>query len=149
MKLMGVSNRRRAVSPVISAVILSAAVIVVGGVVWFFSQGAMAVTAEDYVEGVVKMTETISERFIIEHVSYNGTFYIWVYNYGDVDIEVKVQVGDVTMPEGIDDWSGVESGGLKLFKITDPSPVPGEGFDIKAFSRRGNNVYYRYLVPQA
>jgi len=125
-------------------VIISAVVIAIGGGIWAFSQGATTITAEDYAEGVINMTDTISERFIIEHVSYNGTYlHVWVYNYGVVDIEFKVQIGEVNYTNWIDlaskDMVPVEP---KLF-----SAVSGDGLNIKVYSRRGNDAYYRYLVP--
>ena len=137
-------SKNQAFSPVISVVIISAVVIAIGGGIWAFSQGATTITAEDYAEGVINMTDTISERFIIEHVSYNGTYlHVWVYNYGVVDIEFKVQIGEVNYTNWIDlaskDMVPVEP---KLF-----SAVSGDGLNIKVYSRRGNDAYYRYLVP--
>ena len=142
------SNRRRAISPVIAALILSAVVMAVGGAVWSFSQGAMTITAEDYAEAVINMTETISERFIIEHVNHSATeLSVWIYNYGDVDIEVKIQYEGVTEPAGSDDWIEVASKDLKHVRITDFNSAPRE-LNVNAYSKRGNNAYYRYLVPQ-
>jgi len=133
---------RRAYSPVISALILSAVVLAVGGAVWAFSQGAMTIIAEDYAEAVINMTEIISERFILEQVSYNGThLHIWVYNYGDIDIEVNV-----TYPGNSVDWREVSSKHLEEisfgFELVSETEV-----GIKVKSRRGNNAYYRFIVP--
>jgi len=87
------TSRRQAFSPVISTIILSAVVLSVGGVFWAYSQGAMTISAEDYAESLMNMTDIITERFIIEHVCYESDYlYVWVFNYGDVDIEVKVKV---------------------------------------------------------
>ena len=286
MKLMGLSNRRRAISPVISAVILSAAVIAIGGTVWFYSQGAMAVTAEDYVEGVVKMTDVISERFIIEMVWYDSvsvtveeigdggetfnfdyfpvvagsetiylaitgeivgpggapttkinldydnvvlgfqTIYadlveltegemedytiaddeitwvtdqtgkditadyqcilddtadytlddptgvitlsvvapggavitadytyiinplnVWIFNYGTVGIEVKVQVKGVTCPVAEDDWIEIPSNSMVHFPPINLDVISKEELNINAYTKRGNNAYYKYIVP--
>ena len=135
-------KERRAISPVISALVLSTVVLTIGGVLWSFSQGAMTISAEDYAESVINMTDTISERFIIEHVSYDGTnLYIWVYNYGDVDIEIEV-----TYPENFIGWTEVSSKDLEKIDIgivLSPNTEVG----IKVESRRGNDVYYRYVVP--
>ena len=135
---------RRALSQAISAVILSAVVIAVGGAIWAYSQGAMTITAEDYVESVINMTDIISERFIIEQVSYDVTYlHIWVYNYGDVDLEFKIQVGEVTYT----DW--VDLASKDMFPVAPIvfSAVSGDDLNIKAYSRRGNNAYYRFIVP--
>ncbi|MCW4049305.1 MAG: hypothetical protein NWE89_06155 [Candidatus Bathyarchaeota archaeon] len=135
---------RKAFSPVLSALILSAVVIAVGGAIWAFSQGAMTITAEDYVESVINMTDTISERFIIEHVGYvSGELTVWVFNYGDVDIEFKVEIGDNTWPE---DWMGLASKDIDSVPLTGFPPSSGE-LNIRVYSRRGNDAYYRLIVP--
>ena len=142
------ASRSRAFSPVISIVILSAVVLAVGGAIWAFSQGAMTITAEDYAEAVVNMTDAISERFIIEHVNHSVTeLSVWIYNYGDVDIEVKIQYEAVTEPAGSDDWIEVASKDLKHYKIMVFDSTPRE-LNIKVYSKRGNNAYYKYLVPE-
>ena len=144
------NSRSRAFSPVISAVILSTVVLVVGGAVWAFSQGAMTITAEDYVEAVINMTDTISERFIVEHVSNNSVgslLYVWVFNYGDVDIDIKVNVGSIIYPENSNDWISLASGEMVPIDPIEVILTKGEELNIKTCSRRGNNAYYRYLVP--
>ena len=108
----------------------------------------MTITAEDYAESVIDMTEIISERFIIEHVGYVSGFselHVWVFNYGDVDIEFKVEVGDETWPDGSNNWRSLaskemDSVSLKVFSSEDE-------LNIKVYSRRGNNAYYRFIVP--
>jgi len=138
-------KERLAITPVISALILSAVVLIVGGVVWAYSQGAMSITAEDYAESVIEMTDTISERFIVEHVAYvDPDLKIWIYNYGDVDIEVKIQVGIVTHPA---EWIEIEEGGFAELEPLSYSAESGDELVIRAYTRRENNVYYRYLVP--
>jgi len=135
---------RRAVSSVLSALLLSAVVIAVGGSIWAFSQGAMTITAEDYVESVINMTDTISERFIIEHVGYvSVNLSVWVFNYGDVDIEFKVEVGNNTWPA---DWRGLASKDMVRVGLDGFSPVSGE-WNIRVYSRRGNDAHYRFIVP--
>ncbi len=135
---------RRAFSSVLSALLLSAVVIAVGGAIWAFSQGAMTITAEDYAESVINMTETISERFIIEQVSYDGTnLHVWVYNYGDVDIEFKIQIGEMTYT----DWVDLASKDMRpVDQILFPASQ-GDELNIRAYSRRGNDAYYRFVVP--
>jgi len=139
------TSRSRAFSPVISIVIISAVVLACGGAIWAFSQGAMTITAEDYAEAVVNTTDTVCERFIIEHVSYNGTYlHVWIYNYGDVDIEVKIQVGSVSHP---DEWIEIEKEGFAEVQPLRHTAEKGDELIIRAYTRRENNVYYRYLVP--
>ena len=141
---MNIHGNRRAYSPVIAAIILSATVLSVGGVVWVFSQGSMTITAEDYAESLLDMTDVISERFIVEHVNYNGThLHVWVFNYGDVDIEIKVNVGNMTYPEN---WIDIASGEMIPISPIDFTAITGEILNIRTYSGRGNNAYYRYLV---
>jgi len=145
---------RRAVSSVLSALLLSAVVIAVGGSIWAFSQGAMTITAEDYAENVINMTDTISERFIIEQVYYKYVedvpeLHVFVYNYGTVDIKVKVEVKGETCPAAEEEWIEIPSKEMMPFPniILETIPLPKEELNIKAYTKRGNNVYYRYLVP--
>ena len=134
-------SRSRAVSPVISAIIISAVVMAVGGAVWAYSQGAMTITAENYAEAIINTTDTISERFIIEHVKNSETeLSVWIFNYGDVDIEVKI-----TNPENENDWEKVVSGELK--KIDIAYTISGTEVGINVKSRRDNDAYYRFVVP--
>jgi len=105
----------------------------------------MTITAEDYAESVINMTDTISERFIIEHVAYGDQeLKVWIYNYGDVDIEVKIQVGSFIHPE---DWVDITEGGFVALEPLSYSAESGEELIIRAHTRRENNVYYRYFVP--
>lgn len=138
-------KERRAITPVVSALILSAVVLTIGGFVWAFSQGAMTISAEDYAESVIDMTDTVSERFIIEHVVYvDLDLKIWIYNYGSVDIEIKIQVGIITHPAA---WIEISAGGFAEVEPLSYTAVSGDELAIRAYTRRGNNAYYRYLVP--
>lgn len=140
---------RRAYSPVIAALLLSAVVLSVGGAVWAYSQASMAMSSEDYAEAMIDMTETICERFIIEHAYHDGAnILIFVFNYGDVDIEVKVQAKEVTYPADQDTWVKIPSGEMKEFLPIALSASPGETINIRAYTKRGNDAFYRYLVPQ-
>ena len=140
---------RRAYSPVIAALILSAAVLTVGGACWAYSQGAMTITSEEYAESVIEMIDQISERFIIEHAYYNGShLFIWVFNYGEVDMDVKISVKNVNYPSDQDLWIQINSCEMISFSPIDVSASPGETLNIRAYTKRGNNAFYRYLVPQ-
>lgn len=142
---IGIPSGERAITPIIAAILLSAAVIAIGGAVWAYSQGAMTITAEDYAGSVIEMTNVISERFIIEHVAYSdGELTVWIFNYGDVDIEAKIQVGSVAHPQ---EWIELEAGGFEPVEPLEYGADPGEELVIRAYTKRGNNAYYRYLVP--
>ena len=147
MKDIKICNGRRALSPVIAALILSSVVIAVGGAVWHFSQGAMTIIAEDYAEAVVNMTEVISERFIVEHVNNSDTtLSVWIYNYGEVDIVVDVYADASGGASNYSTDYEVPSGELRKANIS-LADTSGKEVTIKVASRRGNNAYYRYLAP--
>ena len=54
---------RKALSPVISSLILSAAVIVIGGAVWSYSVGAATSIADGYVNDTLNLSDEVTERF--------------------------------------------------------------------------------------
>ena len=145
------TKNRRAISPVISALILTATVLSVGGGIWFYSQGAMTINSEYYAESVINNSDTISERFIIEHVYYEladvPELHVFVYNYGTVDIEVRVEVNGVPYPDDEEVWLKLPSKEMDLYPTIPLDPLWEEELNIKAYTRRENNVYYRYIVP--
>jgi len=132
---------------VISSVILSAAVIAVGGMVWGFAQSATTRVADSYVQGVMILKEECGERFTIEHVGYfasNNTLRVWIYNYGAngiiVDIYAEVVGGGSASVRGV----SVPSKAMVEAQI--PITIAsGKEVSIKAVSRRGNNVYFTYF----
>lgn len=141
-------GKRRAIDSVISAVILSGVVLIIGCSIWFFSQSAMTVTAEDYAESVIETTNTISERFIVEHVAYVGSnLKVWIFDYGKVDIEVKIEVGEFTYPLDPKVWIEISAGGFVEVPPLSYTADPGDELVIRAYTRRGNNAYYRFIVP--
>lgn len=136
-------NERRAISPVISALILSAVVLTVGGAMWAFSQGAMTISADHYAKSVIDMTDTISERFIIERVAYiDPNLKVWIYNYGTVNIDVKIQVGGVSHPQ---EWIEVKEGSFVALEPLSYTTSDDE-IIIRVYTRRGNNAYYKHLL---
>lgn len=145
--LSKIKRNRRGISPVISSIILAAAVITIGGTVWSFTQSATTITAENYVEGITTLENEIRERFIVEHVSYytsNNTLMVWIYNYGDVDITVDVYV-NVT-GGAFASKLGTNIASKQLVKISISVTIDsGTEVAIKVVSRRENNVYYTYF----
>ena len=84
-------RERKGVSPVISTVILSACVLVIGGMIWSYSVSATSVIASNYVNETLEVVNDVTERFIVEHVQYisaNDTILVWVYNYGEQSITI-------------------------------------------------------------
>jgi hypothetical protein len=89
--------KRKALSPVISSLILSAAVIAIEGGLWSYSAGAATVIADSYVNDTMELVNEVTERFVVEHVTIDAekdTLSVWVYNYGSQKINVDVYVKD-------------------------------------------------------
>jgi len=138
---------------VIATIILSAVVVTIGGAVWSYAQGAASVMASDYVNSTMSTMKEVTERFTVEHVGNNtsGTsLYVWIYNYGDVNIIVDV-------------YANVTSSGIRYStNLNNPLEIAARGFTkatidieatdgdeiaIKVHSRRQNNAYYTYYMP--
>ena len=68
--------------------------------------------------------------------------HICVFNYGDVDIEIKAQIGDVTS----ENWIDVALGEMMPINAIELTAITGEILDITTYTGRGNNAYYRYFV---
>jgi len=146
-------RNRRGISPVIATIILSAAVITIGGAVWSYAQGASTVIATGYVNDTLTLMREVTERFTVEHVSNNTartSLYVWVYNYGDVDITVDVYANvtssGMCYSTDTNNPLEIEAGGFAKATIT-ISAVSGDKVAVKVHSRRQNNAYYTYYMP--
>lgn len=159
MRAAGRMRSRRGITPVVATIILSAVVIAVGGAVWSYSQGAATVIANDYVNGTMSLLNEVIERFTVEHVSNNSDgsiLYVWIYNYGDVDVVVDVYANAthyINSTHSTHYFSSnlgtpVVSGGLVKIGISyQANPLQiGDEVALKAHSRRQNNAYYTYYV---
>ena len=139
-------RRSRGVTPVIATIILSAVVIAVGGAVWSYAQGASTVFANDYINGTMSLLNEVIERFTIEHVSnntYGNVTYVWIYNYGDVDIILDIYVNSTDSKLGTE----VSSGKIVKIQINMSNSLnSGDEVIIKAITRRQNSVYYKYYA---
>jgi len=147
---------RKALSPVIASIILCSAVLLIGLSAWSYTYSVSAFLQTSYFEDVKKQIDAISERFAVEHIAYDNSssiLYVWVYNYGEVNIEVDVYV-----------MAGDEETEGKNFSET-ATPIPygevlemtvplqgenltvGDELVVEVVSRRGNFVYKTYVVP--
>ena len=142
---------RSGMSPVISSLILSAAVLSIGATLWSFSLSATTITAEVYVNDTLDMLNEMKERFDVENVSYDSTvdeLRIWVYNYGEVDIDVAIYGSIDSDFSLLSESTFIEAGNTVRVDIDfslDPIS-PQEQVAIKVYSRRGNLAYYSYYV---
>ena len=145
-----VGHKKKALTPVIATMILSAVVIAVGGAIWSFAQGAATVIAADYIDETFDLLDEVTERFTIEHVSNNSagsTLMIWIFNYGDVDIVVDVYVNTTTYFTFTLEWEIESEEVVRVDVDLSSSPLSrGQEVSIKAHSRRQNNDYYKYYT---
>lgn len=138
------SNNRRALSSVISSILLSAAVLAVGGMVWNYANGASAVIAAQYHDDSMDLINQLEERIMLEHVTNNSTHItVHVYNYGEVDVEIDVYANtyssDLENPIVVHS----ESSANTTIAMTCSS---GDGIGITVYTRRQNVVYYSYIA---
>ena len=142
--------KRKALSSVISTLILSATVIAIGGGIWSFSIGASTVIADNYVNDTLELVNEVTERFIVEHVTIDAgldTLSIWVYNYGDHRVTVDVYVRDGDTVIGTTLGERVDRGFSSKIIIEIAQRSPDDQVTIKIHSRRQNNAYETYFVP--
>lgn len=139
---------RNALSSVISSLLLSAAVLAVGGMVWNYANGATSVMATQYHEESMDLVKQLQERYVVEHITNNSTHItLWVYNYGQVDIEVVVYANNDGSIYSTDQNNPllISSGSNAQAIISIPTNE-GDGIGINIYSRRQNNVYYSYIA---
>jgi flagellin-like protein len=142
---------RRGLTPVIATIILSAVVITVGGAIWSYSQSATTVIANDYVNDTMSLLNEVIERFTIEHVcndSDGSTLYVWLYNYGDIDVVIDLYANATTKYNSTLGTT-IISGEISAIEVdfSGNHLSSNDEVAIKAHSRRQNNAYYTYYVP--
>lgn len=142
--------KRKALSPVISTMILSAAVITIGGAIWAYSAGAATVIADSYVNETLELINEVTERFMVEHVKIDSqldTLSVWVYNYGSQGIIVDVYVREGNNVIGSTMSSSIDKGDTSEVTVEVTTRSSGDQISIKVHSRRQNNAYETYYVP--
>ena len=144
-------RKKRGVSPVISAIIMSAVVLTVGGSIWYFAQSAATVIAEDYIDDILTLRDEATERYTVEHVANNSDcteLYLWIYNYGDVNITVDAYafIGNTTYSTNLTSPSTIGKNEIIRVSIT-ITAQSGDEIAIKVHSRSQNNAYSTYIVP--
>ena len=144
---------RRGISPVIATIILSAVVLTIGSDVWSYAQGASTVIATGYVNDTLTLMREVTERCTVEHVSNNTActeLYVWVYNYGDVDITVDIYANvtssGIRYSTDLNNPLEIAAGGFSKATITIIAES-GDEIAVKVHSRRQNNAYYTYYMP--
>jgi len=141
---------RKALTPIVATIVLCGVVLTVGISVWSFTYSVTKSLEEDYYEGVKRRIDAVSERFIVEHVSYDNeseVLNVWVFNYGEVDIQVDVYVrGDA---EGQNATAVSVPNGQMVRIIVPLTADIGDELSITVMSRRQNTVYATYVVSSS
>ena len=137
----------------ISSVILTAAVLVIGISVWYFATGSSAVIQESYCDEVIESAEKVKERFCIENMGLDqeaNTLTIWVLNYGPIDLTidgVRVAGGSNVSYHSVE--IGISVSELVRIDVTpsDVSLLDGLSISVEVISGRGNKAYDSLLIP--
>lgn len=142
---------KKALSPVIANLILCATVVAIGISLWSFTFGVTSVLESDYYEEMKIQIDTIRERFAVEHVGYSNEsriLHTWIYNYGDVDIQVDVYVYTEGGFLGKNDTATSVTSKSYLDVTVNLSTDVSVGTElvIEVMSRRQNVVYETYIV---
>ena len=142
----------RGISPVISSVILSAMVLVIGVSVWSVATSASSAISSSYFEEVMESVENIKERFCVDNVGFDeeaNKLKIWIFNYGAIDITIEainIRGGNVyTHPSG-----GEVSAGELIGVDVVPDNISlhsGLSVTVEVRSNRGNKAYDSILLP--
>jgi len=154
VKRRGMWRDRRAISPVISSILLCATVLAVGASVWSFSYNAGTMLRQNYCREVGQRVDGLRERFIIENIIFNSTgnntMRIWVYNCGTINIKLTAihvfRSGSVVHSETFEESVTIPIKGISEISFTTPVNS-GEDLVIQAVSERGNKAFEAYRVP--
>jgi len=142
---------RKGISQTVSSVILTATVIVIGTSVLYYSHSVGLVLQRNYFEEVNAKIMKLKERFIVEHVNYNTStkeLHVWIYNYGDVTIQVNLYVYKNGSLVGVDqNLTEISVNSLVERTIQLQSVERSDPLLIEVMTRRNNIIYEKYVVP--
>jgi flagellin-like protein len=139
--------KRRGTSEVISAVLLTAVVITVGGATWVFARNSTTIIAKDYIDGTIDQISYLKERFTIEltyYDKYSKVLFIYVYNYGSVDVTIDTYVTYSNTQRSVSCTSIQSKQGA--FVVFDNVDDDVGIVNIKCHSWRANNDVTQYWI---
>jgi len=147
-------RNKRAVSSVIGEIILVTCVLLVGASVWAFAHGYASYEMTNYWQKVSVNIYSLKERFMVENVAFNstgnftGSLHVWVYNYGEIDIQAKIYIlrnGSIIGQ----DLSGatITSNSVAEFRFNLDQVSVSNELIIKVETLRGNVNYDSYTIP--
>lgn len=145
---------RRGLSPVIAAVLLSGAVLAIGGALWAYASDTATFVATGYIEDTIELTNEVTERFVVEHISYDSSqdeLKVWVFNYGgqDIIVDTYAYVSSISNGEFMDSTfdTSIDSGDNSMIIIPLSYGVEsGDEVSITIHSRRQNSAYETYYI---
>ncbi len=145
---------RRGLSPVIATVILSAAVLTIGGALWAYASDTATFVVNGYIEDTIELTNEVTERFVVEHISYDSSqdeLKVWVFNYGgqDIIVDTYAYVSSISNGEFMDSTfdTAIDSGDNSMIIIPlSYSVASGDVVSIRINSRRQNQAYEKYYI---
>ena len=138
----------RAISSVVTAMILSASVLVIGGAVWAFSNNSSSVMGSNYFDEVNVRVDQARERFVVENIELvsESCLRVWVYNYGEIDINATTYVFRNGVAIGQITSQVIQGGEVKQLDITVQALSTGDELVVKVNSVRDNAINESYLV---
>jgi hypothetical protein len=145
---------RRGLSPVIAAVLLSGTVLLIGGALWAYASDTATFVATGYIEDTIELTNEVTERFVVEHISYDSSLNelkVWVYNYGgqQIVVDTYAYVSSTSNGDFMDSTfdTSIDSGDNSMIIIPLSFSVEsGDAVSITIHSRRQNSAYETYYI---
>ena len=138
----------RAVSSLLTAVILCSSVLVIGGAVWAFANNSSSLMGNDYFDEVNEKVDKARERFMVENIEpmNDSCLRVWVYNYGDISINVTTYVFRNGSNIGQLTGQFMNGGEMKELDITVQPLSKGDELVVKVISVRETTENESYVV---
>ena len=115
---------------------------------WNYASGASSVMASQYHNDSQELVKQLQERYMVEHITNNSTYItLWIYNYGDVDIDLVVYANNNGTIYSTDQNNPIPVTSKSNAQATiSATSSEGDNIGINVYSRRQNNVYYSYIA---
>jgi archaellum component FlaF (FlaF/FlaG flagellin family) len=138
----------RAVSSLLTAVILCGSVLVIGGAVWAFANNSSSLMGTDYFDEVNENVDKARERFMVENIEpMNAScLRVWVYNYGDIGVNVTTCVFRNGSNIGQLTGQFLNGGEMNELDIPVQTLVKGDELVVKVISVRGTTENESYVL---
>jgi archaellum component FlaF (FlaF/FlaG flagellin family) len=140
--------KSRAVSSLLTAVILCATVLVIGGAVWAFANNSSSLMGNNYFDEVNEQVDKARERFMVENIEpMNAScLRVWVYNYGDIGVNVTTHVFRNGSNIGQLTGQFVKGGEMNELDIPVQTLAKGDELVVKVISVRGSTENESYVL---